>query len=111
MRVCKICKVEKPLTEMTISQTNPVKIHYKHVCNECTRKNNKIVYHLRKANPLPPLGTACPICLRDNVKLYLDHNWVDNSFRGYICNTCNTALGKLFDDVDVLNRAIAYLEG
>ena len=39
----------------------------------------------------------------------LDHNHGTGEFRGFLCDSCNTGLGKFKDDPELLNRAINYL--
>ena len=41
----------------------------------------------------------------------LDHNHGTGQFRGFLCDSCNTGLGKFKDDPDLLERAISYLRG
>ena len=40
-----------------------------------------------------------------------DHNHGTDEFRGFLCDSCNTSLGKFRDDPDLLARAIKYLGG
>lgn len=42
---------------------------------------------------------------------HVDHCHEAGRVRGVLCFNCNSAIGKLGDDPDVLRRAIAYLEG
>ncbi|MGW5421011.1 endonuclease domain-containing protein [Streptomyces sp. NPDC003943] len=42
---------------------------------------------------------------------HVDHCHETGRVRGVLCFNCNSAIGKLGDDPDVLRRAIAYLEG
>jgi transcription initiation factor IIE alpha subunit len=106
---CRICKEAKDHSELVINHTTPVKIHYKDICKVCAGKKAKIVNELRKLNPYPEKDHVCPICQKQAKKYYLDHNWEDGSFRGWLCNACNVALGLLKDDIAILYRAIAYL--
>ncbi|MFG3348805.1 endonuclease VII domain-containing protein [Streptomyces sp. NPDC048018] len=43
--------------------------------------------------------------------VHVDHRHGTGRVRGVLCFNCNSAIGKLGDDPDVLRRAIAYLEG
>ncbi len=43
-------------------------------------------------------------------KLYIDHCHVTNKIRGLICFSCNNAIGHFKDKIDVMKRAIKYLE-
>jgi len=107
--ICRICRESKDTSNMVINHTTPVKVHYKDICKTCAGKKSKVVNDLRKVNPYPQEGYACPICLKMAKKYYLDHDWDSGDFRGWLCNGCNVALGLLKDDKDNLDRAIAYL--
>jgi hypothetical protein len=51
----------------------------------------------------------CSICGKAR-PLVLDHDHEDERPRGLVCQPCNVVLGAAGDDVEVLRRAIAYLE-
>jgi hypothetical protein len=38
----------------------------------------------------------------------LDHDHDDNSFRGWLCEPCNTGIGKLGDDFQSIVNAMNY---
>lgn len=44
-------------------------------------------------------------------KLVVDHCHKSGTVRGLLCHNCNRALGLFKDKIDVLKRAIKYLEG
>jgi len=57
----------------------------------------------------------CPVCLKRTIplvtsKIVLDHDHVTGKARGWICDSCNTGLGRFKDDVGLLERAIEYLK-
>jgi hypothetical protein len=41
----------------------------------------------------------------------VDHDHVTGKVRGHLCNSCNTALGKLGDSTEGLTKAINYING
>lgn len=43
--------------------------------------------------------------------VHVDHCHKTGRVRGVLCFNCNSAIGKLGDDPDVVRRAVAYLEG
>lgn len=110
MKICRICKINKNISEMVINHTTPVKIHYKDICKKCSGAKSKLVNQLRKENPYPGADYLCPICNQQADKYYLDHSWSTGKFRGWLCNACNIALGLLKDDVDNFKSAILYLK-
>lgn len=57
---------------------------------------------------------TCPICKKTTVpgltsKVVCDHNHKTGHPRAWICDSCNTGLGRFKDDVKLLKSAIAYL--
>jgi Recombination endonuclease VII len=58
----------------------------------------------------------CLVCLRtfdpDPAKRdrHIDHNHDTGEFRGIVCARCNAILGRVDRDVEILKRAVAYLE-
>lgn len=56
---------------------------------------------------------VCAICGREELhgrKLSLDHDHATGKLRGLLCRSCNTAIGMLRDDPNVVRSAMAYLE-
>ena len=56
-----------------------------------------------------PLPHSCDICGADD-KLVIDHCHRSNSIRGHLCNRCNTTLGRVEDNIGLLNKMVAYLD-
>lgn len=58
-------------------------------------------------------GFECNICgTKEAVagkSLAYDHDHKTGSFRGFLCIHCNQGLGKFFDRIDLLEKAIKYL--
>lgn len=56
----------------------------------------------------------CAICSTDvpvgNGLLHVDHCHKSGKIRGLLCHHCNVALGSFKDDIDILRKAIKYLE-
>lgn len=51
---------------------------------------------------------VCAICAKPR-RLHVDHDHETGNVRGLLCSNCNTALGLLGEEVDVLIAALAYL--
>ena len=103
---CIYCNEEKCLKDF------PKHIHYvdnlDNRCRECIKKHSKIRSHLHKTSP--PKPKKCQCCNLETTKLVLDHNHNTNTFRGWLCDACNTGIGKLGDDLQGLKNAIKYLK-
>lgn len=56
---------------------------------------------------------SCAICGRHENeftrRLHVDHNHSTGKVRGLLCTNCNTMLGKSFDNIDILIKAVKYL--
>lgn len=63
----------------------------------------------RIAHAGAPPPAACTICAREQ-RLVWDHCHASGRFRGWLCYSCNIALGQVRDDVGVLQRMIEYLD-
>tara|TARA_B110000003_G_C16614464_1_gene520777 strand:+ start:124 stop:657 length:534 start_codon:yes stop_codon:yes gene_type:complete len=55
----------------------------------------------------------CPICLKISIvgitKIVLDHNHSTGEIRGYLCESCNTGIGRFKDNVNILKNGIEWL--
>jgi hypothetical protein len=56
----------------------------------------------------------CPICRKRTIagvtsKVVLDHNHITGEPRAWICDSCNTGIGRFKDDIALLQRAIEFL--
>jgi phage-related minor tail protein len=68
-----------------------------------------------KKRALAIQGQKCAVCDADFNALepkhiHADHCHTTKQPRGVLCSACNLGLGKFKDDIDRLQRAIAYLE-
>jgi hypothetical protein len=59
-----------------------------------------------------PCPTVCELCGSppSRRRLNYDHNHITGEFRGWICESCNLALGLVQDSTDRLRAMIEYLE-
>lgn len=115
-KVCRDCKQEKPIEEFAVNrkfyrEDLPDK-HYeirRPACNDCRNKKQKI--GKEKKYWRRPEKLTCPICHDDVLGEYarLDHDHVTGRIRGWLCDNCNTAIGKLKESAEVLQRAIEWI--
>jgi hypothetical protein len=57
-------------------------------------------------------GNRCAICgkLSQGKRLALDHRHSDGLIRGGLCNWCNRAIARFYDNIERLRAAANYLE-
>lgn len=77
-------------------------ILYEHYADQ-TR--NKLREHLAKRQ-----GRRCACCGKKTKRFCLDHDHKTGVIRGAICHRCNNGLGMLDDQIEGVEKAIAYLQ-
>jgi len=55
----------------------------------------------------------CPICEKTSIvgmsRIVLEHNHKTGEPRGYVCDSCNTGMGRFDDDVEIIERAKQWI--
>lgn len=121
-KVCNQCFTLKPIAEFDQNQTRKdgSSIH-RPTCSDCRSGIDGVRNHKTRSDgsiPVrPPCGTfwQCPICEKQGivdvtVKLTLDHGHLTGDARDYICDSCNTGLGRFRNGKDYLRNAVRFLE-
>lgn len=103
---CVYCKRELSITEYSKHIQHKDRLDSR--CKECIKKQSKIRSGLHKI--APPKPKVCECCKQIPIKWCLDHDHKTNKIRGWICDSCNTGLGKLGDTVDGVEKALNYLK-
>lgn len=133
---CTSCNEIKPISEYTKNGFNQHnKQMYKSKCKPCynayksawrlSRPDNyektkdtelKRLYGIGYQEYLKMLAAqqyACAICGTTDTGAYkafhVDHCHDTGTVRGLLCSNCNTGIGNLNDDINLLQRAIEYL--
>ena len=117
-RICIDCHEEKPISEYGVSSR--VTNTFSPRCKDCQRsKMYEAKYGITYREYLARIeqaGRKCEICGKEKAKrkngvvdLCLDHDHATGLPRGFLCNACNTAIGMMEDDENILKSAIAYL--
>jgi len=119
-KICNICHQLKDMREFDINQTDAKgRKTTRPSCRVCrvaidgkrlaSRENKRL-------NDIKPKGIfTCPICGKKSIvgvtaKLVKDHDHVTGKGREWICDSCNTGLGRFKDDVKLLRKVIDYLK-
>ena len=121
-KICRACGIEKSIESFAKNQFGKNnRVLRRPVCRDCYSKKVKINPEEKKIyeskHPRPKLGEefACPVCNRKFVRKFqndvvLDHSHVDGGVRGWVCSSCNTSIGKFYDDPSILQRAIDWIK-
>lgn len=119
----KICNVCHKLLDTSQFQKNQNGKNNRTVrrpsCNNCRKiidgaqmsLSDRKEWMLKKPHMIP---FECPICKKHTIpgitsKVVLDHDHETGKPREWICDSCNTGIGRFKDDIDLLKKAIEYL--
>ena len=120
-KICNVCNKLKRTAEFARNQNAKNNRSVRRPsCKECRvimegvgiSKTDRVEWEKKKPDNEP---FECPICKKRtiagvNCKVVLEHNHRTGRPGGWICDSCNTGLGRFKDDVEVLKNAIAFLE-
>ena len=107
---CRSCGQERPLSEFYAQRRNCKTCHCKKI-NDKRRVELYGVTPQQYSDLVLEQGGKCKICgqLPNSKGLALDHCHTTGKVRGLLCSECNTGLGKFYDNIENLERAILYL--
>ena len=88
-------------------------------CRDCRKMKNGISIsskdreHWNKLKPKDYTSFSCPICRKTTIagisKIVLDHCHHTGKVRGWLCESCNTGIGRFDDDPNIVYQAIEWL--
>jgi hypothetical protein len=89
-------------------------------CTECRhiidgtplKSKDRVEWNKVKPHLIP---FECPICKKRTIagltsKVVLDHNHETGEARGWICDSCNTGIGRFKDNIELLESAISFVK-
>ncbi|RLA08567.1 MAG: endonuclease [Gammaproteobacteria bacterium] len=121
-KICNICHILKTTEEFDVNQTDAKgQKTTRPSCKECRKNIDGVKLTAAEKNKMnkvkPGKGSIfeCPICLKTTIvgitaNLVRDHDHETGKGREWICDSCNTGLGRFKDDTKFLERVISYLE-
>ena len=117
LKTCTRCKAEKPRDAEHFPLHNKCKDGLDSWCRECRRSyrngNRRGLYrHMISDEDLRKEFQnfkGCEICGKMTDKICVDHDHETETYRGLLCDSCNMGLGKFYDDIETLQKAIEYL--
>ena len=120
--ICNVCFILKPSKEFDINQRDskgrPTR---RPSCIACrSRMDLKKIppreeRRWKKERPRKGSLFQCPLCQKHsiafvNAKIVLDHDHVHGKIRGFLCDSCNTGLGRFKNGVNLLQNAMDYVQ-
>lgn len=105
-KVCAYCKLQKEISEFPKHSLYKDRMDTR--CRVCVKEQYNIRKKLHKiAPPKPEFCQCCGVIPR---KWCLDHDHATHAIRGWICDRCNTGIGKLGDTIEGVSNALKYLQ-
>ena len=80
------------------------------VCKQRWRKYKYGITLEQYQEKLKNQDGKCAICLKEMNPPGVDHDHATNRVRDLLCGHCNRGLGHFFDNPDLMNKAILYLQ-
>ena len=120
-KICNICHILKPTEEFDVNQTDAKgRKTTRPSCRDCRKDIDGVklmAKEKKKMDKLKPEKDSvfeCPICQKKTIvgitaNLVRDHDHNTGKGREWICDSCNTGLGRFKDDTKFLERVINYL--
>lgn len=95
----------------TCSLCGEVDIKKNHNAYTCSNQKKVAKLYAKYGLRIEPhnIPKYCEIC-GSSKKISLDHDHNTKIIRGWLCGNCNTALGMVNDNIEILRKLIKYLE-
>jgi len=120
-KICNVCHKLKKTTEFAKNQNAKNNRSVRRPsCKDCRVKMEGIgvpeidkIKWLKKKPVNEPF--ECPVCKKRTIagvtsKIVLEHNHHTGKAGGWICDSCNTGLGRFKDDIKLLKSAIEFIK-
>lgn len=118
-KICNVCHILKPIEEFDINQNAVVGKTRRPSCKDCRKTIDgaalKPSERKRMEAIKPEIFFVCPICKKASIpgitaNLVIDHNHTTGNANDWVCDSCNTGLGRFKDNVELLQEIIQYLK-
>lgn len=117
-KICSKCGEDLPLENFTKSSGAN---YFRRECKKCINQLNKERKTIKEKYSVPDETYVCPICFSTYEEIKnaggqksgawtADHIHGTEILRGFICHNCNRGFGMFKHNIEILQRAIKYLE-
>lgn len=108
LRWCFRCRSWKPSLMFRTDNSRAIKSASQ--CNPCSSLASKASkYRITVDTARKLIAAGCAIC-GSNRSMAIDHCHKTGTVRAGLCNRCNVAIGLFRDDLELIKKAINYLE-
>ena len=120
-KICNICHCLLPVSRFDKNQNNKHGAVRRPSCIRCRTDIDKRAIKTQQAKQMekkrPKKGSPfkCPICQKRLIagitaKIVADHDHHTGNIRDFICESCNTGLGRFKNGKNCLKNAVIYIE-
>jgi len=119
-KICNICHILKEMKEFDINQTEAKgRKTTRPSCKVCRVDIDGVALKPSEKKRLDAISPkdifTCPICKKTSIvgvtaNLVRDHDHLTGNARAWICDSCNTGLGRFKDNIKLLEAVIEYLK-
>lgn len=120
-KICNVCHILKEdYKDFDINQTDALgRKTTRPTCTECRKHIDGTALKLSEKRRMeaekPTIFFVCPICKKASIpgvtaNLVIDHDHDTGNAREWICDSCNTGLGRFKDSIELMQEAIKYLK-
>jgi hypothetical protein len=120
-KICNVCLCLKPTEKFDRNQNNLHGVVRRPTCQKCRTSidkrapKTKQAKQMEKQKPKKGDSFACPICRKRSIagitaKIVADHDHHTGNIRAFICDSCNTGLGRFKNGENYLMNAINYIK-
>ena len=119
-KICNVCHRLLPRKSFARNQNNVHGIVRRPSCRRCRTDIDKQppksaqAKQMERKRPREGSTFKCPICQKRSIagitaKIVADHDHHTGNIRDFICDSCNTGLGRFKNGENLLKNAISYL--
>ena len=120
-KICNVCHILKEdYIDFDINQTDAQgRKTTRPTCTECRKTIDGVALKTSEKKRMnkskPEKFFICPICKKSSIpyvtaNLVIDHDHNTGNAREWICDSCNTGLGRFKDNIELMEESIRYLK-
>ncbi|MDR2910876.1 MAG: endonuclease VII domain-containing protein [Bacteroidales bacterium] len=118
-KICNVCHILKPIEEFDVNQNAVAGRTRRPSCKYCRKIIDGVALKSAEKKRMeaqkPKVFFVCPICKKASIpgvtaNLVIDHNHKTGNANEWICDSCNTGLGRFKDNIELLQEIIEYLK-